>query len=143
MQYGNIIRDGRTLAQYNPVAAFLFGAIKCAVRLCDEFFRFEPFFWNRAGNAETGSDFCRYLIKFDDDFTDAFAQPFGNPAGGFGLCIRQHQNEFFAAVATHHIAGAIDPLLEQAGYNDQAAIPHQMAILIVQLLEMIDIEQNQ
>ena len=55
---------------------------------------------------------------------------------------RLQQNEFLAAIPCRNLAGSPGHLREDTGHGLQGAITRRMAVAVIELLEMIDIEQG-
>ena len=55
---------------------------------------------------------------------------------------RQHQRELFATEARDDVALAYG-LAESVGHHDQSSIARGVAVLVVDTLEVVDVEQDQ
>src|SRR5687768_17819442 len=69
--------------------------------------------------------------------------PFGDAEGAFIRRLRQHDRELLAAVARGEVGGAIDGPRDDVADAAQALVPDDVAIAVVEELEMVDVEEDQ
>ncbi len=75
-------------------------------------------------------------------FAERPAHILGDELAALRVRVRQKQDELLAAVARGKIRGAADPGGEDPHERAQAGIAGLVAILVVELLEVIDVHQQ-
>ena len=67
---------------------------------------------------------------------------FGDGAGGQRIGTGQQQHELLPAIAGHHVSRLANGLAQAVGHRDQAVVPLQMAVVIVEAFEEVHVQQQ-
>src|SRR6266849_430212 len=92
--------------------------------------------------SRTHSDFQRADIGLHGASPNTLANLFGTGQRGIRTAIIEHDQEFLATVASHKIVRA-HGMEQAAGDFTQNLVSDQMAVPIVDILEMVEIAENE
>jgi len=100
--------------------------------------------WSEAGNThanghQTGGILCVWLRECKNQPLDML----GNFIGGLTLDMWQQDDKFLSAVASHQLPRAAPGLRQGMGQQSKALVTGNVAIEVVELLEMIDVEHDE
>ncbi|MNS69235.1 hypothetical protein D3C72_1025410 [compost metagenome] len=133
---------GRVDGQINAIAPQLLALVQALVGDVDQRLGLERA-RRVAGHADAGGDGeGRLALAPERVALDVAANALGDDQRGLGRGLGQHHRELLAAVTRDEI-GLAGALLQHAGDALQHLIPEQVAVGVVELLEVVHVEQDQ
>src|SRR5690606_24675850 len=94
------------------------------------------------GAAEADGDADGFALEDEAVLGDLFAEGLREGDGAFELGLREHDRELFAAVAGEDFVAA-DALLDDLGELAQDVVAREVAALVVDALEEVDVEHDE
>lgn len=98
---------------------------------------------NPAGHTKTGGEADRFALKVHLDFFDVGTKRLRQCHTLFQGAVNEQNHELFAAKSGQHIASAMNPGPHEVGQHAQAGITGQMAMAVIDPLEMVDIKHDE
>ena len=131
------------LEDHDAVTSGLLGAIERRVGLLDQLQGFCPWRWPRGSNTDADAHAELLAGAVHRDLLDVRLDPLRHLERAVDLGVRQHDDELFASEAHEDVRGAGQHGAHGCRHLAQHLVADQVAMTIVDVLEVIDVDQQQ
>lgn len=126
------------------VPARSLGSVEGCVGALEELFRSPAAFWYHAGGADGEGEVAaggrRRMFYGELLYADSNAS--GDEEGVVEGGVGKQDHKLFPTVTCRQVVGPVDAGLDDAGHALQASIPGLVAVVIVEVFEMVDINEK-